>query len=53
MSLETKILVGGENLLEKAQAQETLLENSIQELVLREKAEEELRKSLQKKEVGQ
>ncbi|CAD7080608.1 unnamed protein product [Hermetia illucens] len=50
MSLETKILVGGENLLEKAQAQETLLENSIQELVLREKAEEELRKSLQKKE---
>lgn len=50
MSLEGKILVGGENLLEKAQAQEKLLENSIAELEEREKTEEELRKSLQKKE---
>lgn len=52
MSLEAKILVGGENLLEKAQAQEKLLESSIAELELREKTEEELRKSLQKKEVN-
>lgn len=50
MSLETKILVGGENLLEKAQAQEKLLESSMAELELRDKTEEELRKSLQKKE---
>lgn len=50
MSLETKILVGGENFLEKAQTQEKLLENSLAELEMREKTEEELRKSLQKKE---
>ncbi|XP_055376838.1 kinesin-like protein KIF3A [Condylostylus longicornis] len=49
-SLETKILVGGENLLEKAQAQEKLLENSIAELEMREKTEEMLRETLQKKE---
>lgn len=49
-SLENKILVGGENLLEKAKAQENLLDNSIAELELREKHERELKESLQKKE---
>lgn len=49
-SLENKILVGGENLLEKAKEQETLLDDSIAELELREKNEKELKESLQKKE---
>lgn len=49
-SLENKILVGGENLLEKAQTQEKLLENSIAELELRAKNERELKESLQRKE---
>lgn len=49
-SLENKILVGGENLLEKAQTQEKLLENSIAELELRARNERELKESLQKKE---
>lgn len=50
MSLEGKILVGGENLLEKAQTQEELLEQSLRELEEREKAEEKLRETLQQKE---
>ena len=50
-SLETKILVGGENLLEKAQTQEELLEKTIGELEKQEKNEQELKESLQKKEV--
>ncbi|XP_022222785.2 kinesin-like protein KIF3A [Drosophila obscura] len=49
VSLEGKILVGGENLLEKAQTQEKLLEQSIAELDEREKTEEQLRETLQKK----
>lgn len=49
-SLENKILVGGENLLEKANAQEKLLEDSIEQLELAAKAERELKESLQKKE---
>lgn len=49
-SLENKILVGGENLLEKAQTQEKLLENSIAELELQAKNERELKESLQRKE---
>uniref|UniRef100_A0A182KBD3 Kinesin-like protein n=1 Tax=Anopheles christyi TaxID=43041 RepID=A0A182KBD3_9DIPT len=47
-SLENKILVGGENLLEKAKEQETLLENSITELEHRTKTERELKENLQK-----
>lgn len=49
-SLENKILQGGENLLEKATAQEHLLESSIAELELRARNERELKESLQKKE---
>ncbi|XP_005190818.1 kinesin-like protein KIF3A [Musca domestica] len=49
-SLEGKILVGGENLLEKAQTQEELLEQSLKELEEREKAEQMLRETLQQKE---
>lgn len=48
-SLENKILQGGENLLEKARAQENLLENSIAELEMRTRAERELNKQLQQK----
>lgn len=47
-SLENKILVGGENLLEKAQAQEILLEKSIAELERSTKTERELEETLQK-----
>lgn len=43
-------MVGGENLLEKAQAQEQILEDSIRELERTAKTEEELKESLQKKE---
>ena len=42
--------MGGENLLEKANAQDKLLDSSIAELELREKNEKELKESLQKKE---
>lgn len=49
-SLENKILVGGENLLERAEAQEKLLENSMAQLELAAKNERELKESLQKKE---
>ena len=47
-----KVLVGGENLLEKADEQEKLLENSILELELRTRTEESLKLCLQKKEVS-
>lgn len=49
-TLENKILVGGENLLEKADAQEKLLESSIAQLEEVAKNELELKESLQKKE---
>lgn len=49
-TLENKILVGGENLLEKADAQEKLLEASIEQLEKATKNELELKESLQKKE---
>ncbi|KAH8349921.1 hypothetical protein KR084_009201 [Drosophila pseudotakahashii] len=49
VSLEGKILVGGENLLEKAQTQEMLLEQSIAELEQHEKSEEALKQTLQQK----
>lgn len=50
LTLENKILVGGENLLEKADAQEKLLESSIAQLEEAAKNELELKESLQKKE---
>lgn len=50
LSLEKKILVGGENLLEKAEAQERLLEASVRELESRRRREEQLRAALQQKE---
>lgn len=49
-SLEKKILVGGENLLEKAEVQEQLLEASARELEQRRRKEEQLRQALQQKE---
>lgn len=49
-TLENKILVGGENLLEKADAQEKLLESSIAQLEEVAKIELELKETLQKKE---
>ena len=50
-ALEKKIIVGGENLLEKAEEQERMLEESAKELEERQKKEEELKKALQEKEV--
>lgn len=50
-SLEKKVLLGGENLLEKAEAQEKLLETSAKELEQRRKEEAELKQALQEKEV--
>jgi kinesin family member 3A len=47
-SLENKILSGGENLLEKAQIQEELLEKSLAELEETNKKEQELQQNLQK-----
>lgn len=47
-SLENKILVGGENLLEKAYQQEQLLEKSIAELEATNQKEKELEQTLQK-----
>lgn len=49
-SLENKILVGGENLLEKAQTQEEMLDTYIAQLAQQAKNEQELQESLQKKE---
>jgi kinesin family protein 3/17 len=49
--LERKLIVGGENLLDKAAKQAQLLEESEQELEKRALNEEQLRKELQQKEV--
>jgi len=49
-SLEKKIIVGGENLLEKAEEQERLLEMSAKELEERVKREQELRSQLEQRE---
>lgn len=49
--MEKKILVGGENLLEKAEVQEHLLEASAKELEERVKLENELRNQLAEREV--
>lgn len=46
------MLVGGENLLDKADAQRRLLEHAARELEIREMNERRLREDLQKKEVG-
>ncbi|XP_045457043.1 kinesin-like protein KIF3A [Melitaea cinxia] len=48
--LESKVLVGGENLLDKADAQRRLLEHAARELEMREMNERRLREDLQKKE---
>ncbi|XP_071552251.1 kinesin-like protein KIF3A isoform X1 [Panulirus ornatus] len=48
--LERKILVGGENLLEKAEEQERLLEESARELEERRRHEEQLRHAITQKE---
>ena len=50
-AIEKKLIVGGENLLEKAEEQERLLEESAKELQDRKGKEEELRKALEEKEV--
>ena len=49
-AIEKKIIVGGENLLEKAEEQERLLEESAKELENRKSKAEELRKALEEKE---
>ena len=51
-AIEKKIIVGGENLLEKAEEQERLLEQSAKELEERRAKAEELRKALEEKEVN-
>ena len=50
-AIEKKIIVGGENLLEKAEEQEKLLEESAVELEERKLKEGKLRKALEEKEV--
>ncbi|KAK7495339.1 hypothetical protein BaRGS_00013521, partial [Batillaria attramentaria] len=49
-AIQRKIIVGGENLLEKAEEQERMLEESARELEERKQKEEELRKQLEEKE---
>ncbi|CAG5093987.1 Similar to KRP85: Kinesin-II 85 kDa subunit (Strongylocentrotus purpuratus), partial [Cotesia congregata] len=49
-NLQNKILVGGENLLEKAEVQEQLLAASAIELDQRKKREEQLKKAIEEKE---
>ncbi|ESN92261.1 hypothetical protein HELRODRAFT_103862 [Helobdella robusta] len=49
-ALEKKIIVGGENLLEKAEEQERMLEESALELEERKKKAEHLKKALEEKE---
>ncbi|BFZ24494.1 hypothetical protein BsWGS_27533 [Bradybaena similaris] len=49
-TIEKKIIVGGENLLEKAEEQERLLEESARELEVRKEKEEQLKKALEEKE---
>lgn len=49
-AVESKIIVGGVNLLEKAKEQELLLEQSAKELSARKQREEELQKLIEEKE---
>ena len=51
-AIEKKIIVGGENLLEKAEEQEKLLEQSAKELDERKDKYARLQKQVQEKEVG-
>uniref|UniRef100_A0A6A7FVA2 Kinesin-like protein n=2 Tax=Hirondellea gigas TaxID=1518452 RepID=A0A6A7FVA2_9CRUS len=48
--LERKILVGGENLLEKAEEQQKLLESSARELEERKRHEDQIREAISQKE---
>lgn len=50
--LQSKIIVGGVNLLEKAAEQQQLLEQSAHQLQLRRSKEEQLREALKQKQVG-
>lgn len=50
-NLQKKIIVGGENLLEKAEEQEKLLEASAKELEQRMTRQEQLQRELELKEV--
>jgi kinesin family protein 3/17 len=50
-SLQKKVIVGGENLLEKAEAQQKLLEESQKELEERQHQEAQLKKAIEEKEV--
>lgn len=49
-NLQNKILVGGENLLEKAEAQEQMLADAAVELEQRKSREEQLKKAIEAKE---
>ena len=49
--LQSKVIVGGVNLLEQAEHQERLLEASAQELAARKKKEAKLRRQMREKEV--
>lgn len=49
-AIQKKIIVGGENLLEKAEEQERMLEESAKELEERKRKEDQLRKQLEEKE---
>lgn len=51
-ALEKKVIVGGVDLLAKAEEQEKLLEESNMELEERRKRAEQLRRELEEKEVG-
>ena len=50
--MEKKVIVGGVDLLAKAEEQEKLLEESNNELEERRRRAEQLRKELEEKEVG-
>lgn len=50
-NLEKKIIVGGENLLEKVETQEHLLEQAAKELEERKAREEHLTKQIKQREV--
>ena len=50
--IEKKVIVGGENLLDKSEEQAKLLEESNKELEERRLKENELRKALEQKQVG-
>lgn len=50
LNLQNKILIGGENLLEKAEAQQQLLAASAAELEMRKQREEQLSKAIKEKE---